>query len=273
MPDIFFTETMSCSLQLTSKDGKGLSMESAFVAGIKSPGGQQHDEATVVGLGEKLGVNFSSKSPAEIIDTPVLVHNSLVKNGVVDIVRLYDECAGTFFGEAKPVQDYVQYRNQCTVREQDFQPKIQAIVTDLLAETAAIQSPDMAVERLHKLSGKHMVEYAVQDHSIDARVFGDVAAPYIENARLQAEMGNYNQAMADMRRAQATERSVGCPAALRNILDQLNGDIDTEQDPFGKKSREELSWHGGKTKQGTCVNCKKHTKVGVANWCKSCIKC
>ncbi|HVW23056.1 MAG TPA: hypothetical protein VHB51_01030 [Candidatus Saccharimonadales bacterium] len=37
--------------------------------------------------------------------------------------------------------------------------------------------------------------------------------------------------------------------------------------------REKLSWHGGKIKKGTCVNCKKETKVGVKNWCKKCIKC
>jgi hypothetical protein len=42
---------------------------------------------------------------------------------------------------------------------------------------------------------------------------------------------------------------------------------------YGDKTKEELSWHGGKIKSGTCVNCKKQTKVGVASWCKACIKC
>lgn len=42
---------------------------------------------------------------------------------------------------------------------------------------------------------------------------------------------------------------------------------------FGSKTKEELSWHGGKIKKGTCVNCKEFTEVGVKNWCKGCIKC
>lgn len=42
---------------------------------------------------------------------------------------------------------------------------------------------------------------------------------------------------------------------------------------YGNKSKEELSWHGGKIKSGKCVNCKKQTMVGVASWCKACIKC
>jgi hypothetical protein len=42
---------------------------------------------------------------------------------------------------------------------------------------------------------------------------------------------------------------------------------------YGSKSKEEeLSWHGGKIKDGTCTNCSEKTKVGVENWCKSCIK-
>lgn len=39
-----------------------------------------------------------------------------------------------------------------------------------------------------------------------------------------------------------------------------------------KKSKEELSWHGGKVKQGKCVNCKDETEVGVENWCEGCIR-
>lgn len=41
----------------------------------------------------------------------------------------------------------------------------------------------------------------------------------------------------------------------------------------GNKSKEELSWHGGKIKSGTCVNCEEGPKdVGVESWCEGCIK-
>jgi hypothetical protein len=48
---------------------------------------------------------------------------------------------------------------------------------------------------------------------------------------------------------------------------------ESPQSAFGGLSREQLSWHGGKIKKGKCVNCHKDTDVGVANWCKKCIKC
>jgi hypothetical protein len=48
---------------------------------------------------------------------------------------------------------------------------------------------------------------------------------------------------------------------------------DFENAGYGNKSKEELSWHGGSVKKGTCVSCKEGPKdVGVASWCKSCIK-
>jgi hypothetical protein len=57
----------------------------------------------------------------------------------------------------------------------------------------------------------------------------------------------------------------------------LGGEASTEaegpQSAFGGLSKEELSWHGGKIKKGKCVNCKEDTEVGVASWCKKCIKC
>ncbi len=40
---------------------------------------------------------------------------------------------------------------------------------------------------------------------------------------------------------------------------------------YGSKTEEELSWHGGKIKEGKCVNCNEETKVGGENWCKACI--
>lgn len=33
-----------------------------------------------------------------------------------------------------------------------------------------------------------------------------------------------------------------------------------------------MAWAGGKTHEGTCVNCHKSKTVGVENWCESCIK-
>jgi hypothetical protein len=56
----------------------------------------------------------------------------------------------------------------------------------------------------------------------------------------------------------------------------LGGEVNEFEGPqsaFGGLSRKELSWHGGIIKKGKCVNCFKETDVGVASWCKKCIKC
>lgn len=63
-----------------------------------------------------------------------------------------------------------------------------------------------------------------------------------------------------------------CGLSVESTQELSAGD-QLEEAGYGNKSKEELSWHGGKVKDGKCVNCKKHTKVGVENWCKVCIKC
>lgn len=56
--------------------------------------------------------------------------------------------------------------------------------------------------------------------------------------------------------------------------EEASNGADGPQSAFGgAESRERLSWHGGKIKKGKCVNCKERTDVGVASWCKKCIKC
>lgn len=103
----FFTETMSCSIQVTTANNEGLTTQSAFVSGIDKHQSKRHDKSTVVSLADSLGVDYSQKSANEIIDTPILIHKSLMPNGVIDLVKHYDDFAGnTFFGEERPREDY-----------------------------------------------------------------------------------------------------------------------------------------------------------------------
>lgn len=213
----FFTETMSCCLQATSKEGGGLTTESAFVAGVAKPGESPHDEATVVELGRLLGVDLAGKTAAEIIDTPLLIPKKLLTNGAIDLVKLYDQAAGgTFFGEAKPGQDYLAYLEQCRKREKTFEPKVRQITKELLASASTLTTPQQAVQKLHKLAGAHMVEHAINtDRSIDPRVFGVVAAPQIELARLADEYGDQAARDRYLQTAKATERSISCPDGMK----------------------------------------------------------
>lgn len=218
----FFTETMSCSIQLTIKDGPGLAMESAFVAGIAN--GQQHDAGTVVRLGAALGADFDALTPAQIIDTPLMIRNDLIPNGVIDLVRRYDDAATmptgaaqtrSFFGEDKPAQDYSEYLEKCRLRERTFEPRVQKITAELMAAKDLVASPLDAVNLLHDLSELHMVEQAVVDHSIDVRVFGHVSAQLIEQARSALEKGDDQAARELTTKAVATADSSSCPSSKK----------------------------------------------------------
>jgi hypothetical protein len=221
----FFTETMSCAIQVTHARGDHLVTESAFVSGVKSPGSDRHDAETITTMLARLGVDVAGKSAAELIGTPLLIHNELMPNGVIDIVKRYDEAAGgTFFGEAKPSQDYIAYRETCRNREQSYQPKIQQIVSELIALAPQITSKTQAAQRLAKLSEAQMVEHAVRDNAIDLRVFKSVSAQHIINTRAYLQRGDFHEAQVELALAVTTARSSSCPGGVGG--EKGTGEID-----------------------------------------------
>ena len=223
MTDVgFFTDTMSCAIQVTTEKNDHLTTETAFVAGVKKPGEERHDAQTLVAVADRLGKNLRSKTAAQIIDYPFLVHNSLLPNGAINLVELWDENNSTFFGEERPVEDYLEYLNKCQEREEMFQPKVDSIVQELINEAPTIENPLDAVKRLHKLSGKHMIEQATFDHSINPQVFGPVAAQHIEQARILFEQGDYTKGVDHITVAKANDRSNSCPSGLNSSTDPQN---------------------------------------------------
>ena len=263
----FFTDTMSCAIQLTTASESGLTMESAFVAGVSAPGQNRHDQSAVAGVIAHLGIETDEMGATELLDTPLLIHKSLLPNGVVDLVMLYDEAAGgTWFGEAKPRQDYPAYRAVCRQREASFAPKVTAIVAELIAETPLITTPVEAIQRLHKLSEKHMVEQAVSDNSINPLVFGTIAAAHIEQARSYQELGQTAQAQSATGKAQTTAKSSSCPTAVKISAegpgDEAGSEGDGSKVSTGKKERMTCPFCHDKNQSGDpcspnqhCNNC------------------
>lgn len=212
----FFTDTMSCAIQVTSENDGRLVTESAFVAGRASPDGVRHDKATIKAMLASIGVDIGAKSAAELLDTPLLIHKDLLPDGAINLVEMYDEAAGsTFFGQNKPRQDYLSFRERCREREAGFQPEIDAIVDALIAAAPRIDSPVTAIRYLDRLSGKHMIEHASRDTTIDPMVFGRVAAGRIEYARWQLAVGNRELARIALIEAIRHDRSTSCPTGLK----------------------------------------------------------
>jgi hypothetical protein len=132
-------------------------------------------------------------------------------NGVIDLVRLADETMGTFFGEDRPVEDYLAYLEKCRRREQELEPTVQKIVERLIAEAASFQTPLDATRRLHELSEAELVARALTDENIDTTVFGTESAYYIQAARHYLEQGDIEQVGRFMVKALATADSNSCP--------------------------------------------------------------
>lgn len=222
----FFDGTKTLAIQAITEDvtTAGLIQESGFVAGLKQPHGEQHDAATVQAVAADFGVSLAGKNATQIIDSPVLVHKLFMPNGVIDLVARCDQKASTFFGENKPPQDYLDYVRICRERERQFEPSVQKIVNQLIAEGDTIQAPIDAVQRLHVLSQRAMVDLAFTDRTINPQVFGEVSARYIAEARSWLERGNIDRFLDARASAQFTARSSSCPNEFLAQKEQGDGD-------------------------------------------------
>lgn len=263
----FFTDTMSCAIQVTTARDAQLTTESAFVAGARTPGAERHDGETLEAVGDRLEVDLSGKTAAQIIATPVLIHNSLIPNGAIDLVRMWDDAAGgTFFGEDKPNQDYIEYLDKCQQRERDLQPIVDNIVEELLNEAPQIDSRLKAVKRLHKLSEQHMVKHAVADHSINPLVFGEEAAAHITNARFFESIGETARAEAATYHALQTAKSSSCPSMFESEENPLISSEASmhDHDQYGSLVFQCPNGHTNTRKRGQlideCSTCHKSVK-------------
>lgn len=259
----FFTDTMSCAIQATHATDEGLVVQSAFVAGVKRPGQERHDAETIVELARTLGVDYSDKTAAQIIATPLLIHKSLMPYGVIDMVEWYDTAAGgTFFGEDRPRQNYFDYLQLCKEREGTLRPTVNTITEQLISEATSITTPLAAIARLHELSQQYTLSRAIEDKTINPRVFGAVAAAYIEQARLHHEIGNKELAFVAEQRAQKTAQSSSCPTGRQReteaetaaeTLSSKNCDYISKECPLCHKKN--VRTHETKTKI-ECKTCK-----------------
>lgn len=268
--NVGFFESMPVSIQVTSSNKEVITTESAFVSG-KNNNAERHDEQTLNILATKLGLDFSEMTPTQLIDSPVLIHKSLMNNGVIDLVKIYDDSAGgKFFGEDKPRKDYIAYKQECLDRAEDYMPKIQSIVGQLLSSSDSLNTPIDGVRLLNKLSNKEMLDMAIHDKRIVPAVFGGISAVHIEEARMHYTNGNIEQVEIAINKALKTSKSSSCPSLGYDLSKDGSSDRFGEiEDNFDQDS----TWHGGKIYQNSKCNCCKKVKkeVGACKICKDCV--
>lgn len=211
----FFTETKTMSIQATTAEDDDLSIESAFVAGVPKLGTKRSDLQTIIKLGLAFGVDYKGMTTTEILDTPLIIPKSQIKNGVIDLVELFDECnGGTFFGEAKSRLNYLDFRKFCDERRKSFADDTKIVSEQLINEADNLTSQVQATEKLAKLSETQMVKRAIKDKTINERVFGDVSAKFIEQAREYEVQGYFELALRAEKQAIRTADSGSCPSGI-----------------------------------------------------------
>jgi hypothetical protein len=253
----FFPETKSCSIQaITEVDESELTQQNIFVAGVRQFGGERHDRETAAKMGDELGINLHGKDDAQTIDSAFLVPKTRVPSGAIEFAWLWDQAAGgTFFGEDKgadwadrPIEDYLLYAEQCKQRERDLEKLTQAATNELILNASRLDlanDPDVfvkATELLHDTVDARLIRRAIkEDRSIDARVFGPVAAASIEQGRQRYDQGDIQGAEEAAEKAIETSTSSSCPAAREKSDSSKGGkndDTKKEEKSKGKGSAE-----------------------------------
>jgi hypothetical protein len=269
----FFELTKSTSIQATTIIDGEIVTQSVFVAGVRHPNAKRHDGRVVEEIGNEFDVDYEGMSPSEIVDTPVFISKDMVpdEDAAIMLAKLYDEKAGGAWcgqdngGETKSWEDYRELIAISEQREAEFEPLVQKITDQLIAERHTFTEPTDATERLAKLSAYELIDRSLIDDSIDPLVFGYDSAHHVRLAREHDRRGAHEQAKISAQVAKSVEKSTSCPSA--NKKEKMPGELDSEEE-----STEEFSWHGGKISIGKCVNCNEGPKkVGVKSWCEECI--
>lgn len=257
-----FIDTESCSIQHLRAEGDALTLETAFVAGKRTPTAERHDLAAIRTMTAERGIELAANDGSEVLQHVLLIPKDET-TGVADVVKWYDDAAGgTFYGQEAPRQDYHQYAVKCEERARDFDGIVQSIVNQVIAEAHTFRTPLEAIMRLDELSEEYTVQRAVQDVSIDAAVFGETAAMHIQEARFFMERGEFARAEESLSMAQQTAESSSCPLFKGS---ESGGDSD---DSSGSSTEGE-----SEKKWGNCPYC--NAKVFVDPCAKkiSCYDC
>lgn len=265
----FFRETMSCVLQLLYKKPDGsMVIESGFVAGRASEDMPRHDQLAIEHMLRRLGVSAEGLSATELLDRPLLLDSSIA---MVDLLKLYDDGAGgTFFGLNLPRRDYAQAIQEGRERLKSLESTVQKVVESLLVESKDITHPVQAVKRLHAILQQALVERALHDTSIDAKVFHE-GAQYIEEGRRLLAMGDMTGFQRARQSAHAASRITTCP----NALNAQHG-VSPEDSGDSRDGQQTRTYEGpGKIRWGFCrtPGCPTSRKKGQVGECSVCLRC
>lgn len=217
--DGYFLSSMTFALQGTTKEAGEIVVESIFDSGIEDGEpltyqqrqAQRFDIAAIEKVYERFGLE-APDGPLGYLQNPLLIHKSLLKNGMVDFLRMVHEASDEVLSRTveHTEDEYLAIIEQSAAREASLEETMRKVKEDLLGYAGTFTKPLDAIDRLWKIVKQHVVNESVLNEHINPNVFGKEAEEAIQRARLYASMGD--MAAMEQELAVAHEKAiiVGC---------------------------------------------------------------
>lgn len=210
----YFTETMSCSIQMITEEEGRVVVYSAFVAGADEDGVRFDREATIHAAAKR-GTSYQGMNANEILAHPELVRKDALPQGILTLVADYDASTGRFFGRQQTgYNDYQAQFERCRQRDRQAEALVTEVVNQLITEAALLKNPSDATYRLHVLNDALLKKEVITNSDIDSNVLGGGVAHYVEQARRAFANGD----QIGMRRHQEVVQQLGqsssCPTGV-----------------------------------------------------------
>lgn len=264
----YFTENMSCAVQLITEEDGEVVLYSAFVAGSDSADGERFDLDAIVAAAAELGLDYSGMSSNEILSQPGLIPKALLPDGILTVVEKYDQHIPgdqeRFFGRIHhDSRDYRAHMLECQRREKQVSHHVKQVARSIIEASDTFMRPTDATELLDRLNDKVLKKNIVYDTTIESNVLGNVARQFVEEARLHAEAGNEEATRQAQAKVEQYGRSSSCPKDSASSA---------EVNPSNDGSQPENSESAGKKRWMSCPFCKK-SKAVYADVCADKLEC
>lgn len=232
--DGYFLDSLTFVIQATTEQNTGeVTIENAFVAGVEDAEGLSFEERLEIRLDIKMltkvyeRLGLKPPTTAKGFLEGILIDKKLMPNGVADFVRWCHEARDEIKGvtvERKP-EDYLEMVEESKKREARLAITNQKVFNDLIEQGQHLTKPINAVSLMWKLAKRNTVEASFTNKDIDPKVFGTVAAPYIEQIRqYQHQQDQEQQPRLEALIAKAHETAVatGCGGGSSDsIVDKI----------------------------------------------------
>ena len=263
----FFAKTKTNILQTVSVSNGVYELESAFLEGDI----YANDKTTlqiVSDIYKYFGYDVSNYTVTDILKTPLLIPKSVLPNGLIDLVAMFDKIKGnSFFGtKGEAVGNYNERKALSKKRESNLEQTTNEVVSELISSKT--NSPLDAVNKLIDIVREKVVIRAIYDNSIESSSFGEKAEVFINRGRNMLTIGDQEGLRNAMEDAIDAAEVYMCGFGKSNNKNK-------ERNPNDISANSDEETIDSKSGQIRCINCHKFVAkrevVKPKSWC--CPKC